>query len=315
MTPASDASSPFDVIAMGETMLSLIAIDGSLEDATDFRATHGGAETNTLITMAHLGARTAWVSRLGEDAVGRRLRRDLGNEGLDLRWVDHDPERPTGVMIRDTRGSVVYLRSGSAASALTPDDLLDVPLHASRSVLVTGITALLGDGPQRAAVAMLEAAGGLRVVDPNLRPGLWGSARAMQLIAPLIARCDLLLGGEGELTTLVGGGDRPDDLRSLAERCKAAGPSEVVIKRGAQGAAVLDTDGGWTEHGGPVVQEVDPVGAGDAFNAGYLHARLGGASAADALIAGADLGASVAGAFGDTPGRRDLSAFRPGGHA
>ncbi|HEY5860786.1 MAG TPA: PfkB family carbohydrate kinase, partial [Actinomycetota bacterium] len=90
-------------------------------------------------------------------------------------------------------------------------------------------------------------------------------------------------------------------------------PSEVAIKRGAQGAAVLDTDGVWTEHGGSVVQEVDPVGAGDAFNAGYLHARLGGASAADALIAGADLGASVAGAFGDTPGSRHPSASGDGG--
>lgn len=315
MTPASEVSTPFDVVAVGETMLSLIAVGGSLEEASDFRATHGGAETNTLVAMSRLGARTAWVSRLGEDAFGRRLRLDLSGEGLDLRWVGHDGERPTGVMIRDTHGSVIYRRSGSAASALTPDDLLDVPLQKSRSVLVTGITALIGDGPQRTAIAMLEAAGGLRVFDPNLRPGLWGSERAVQLISPLMQRCDLLLGGHAELTTLVGGGDDPGDLRSLAERCKAVGPSEVVIKKGADGAVVLDIDGAWTEHGGSVVLEVDPVGAGDAFNAGYLHARLGGASAADALIAGAGMGASVAGAIGDTPGSNDPSPSSQGDHA
>ncbi len=98
------------------------------------------------------------------------------------------------------------------------------------------------------------------------------------------------------------GGGRSGDLRSLAERCKVAGPSEVVIKRGAAGAAVLDADDGWAECPGPSVREVDPVGAGDAFNAGYLDARLAGASAADALAAGAGLGAAVAASFGDTDG-------------
>ncbi len=117
---------PFDVIGLGETMLSLIATDGPLEQATTFFATHGGAETNTLVGLSRLGARTAWVSRLGDDVLGRRIERDLRDEGIDLRWVRRDPDRATGVMIRDTDGGLVYRRDHSAASALSPDDLQDV---------------------------------------------------------------------------------------------------------------------------------------------------------------------------------------------
>jgi 2-dehydro-3-deoxygluconokinase len=305
---------PFDVVALGETMVSLIATDGMLEDAGAFRATVGGAETNTLIAMSRLGASTAWVSRLGDDVLGRRIEHSLRAEGVDLRWVRRDPDHPTGVMIRDTLGHVVYKRASSAASFLSPDDLVDVPFSEARAALVTGVTALIGEGPQRAAIALLEGATGLRVVDPNLRPGLWGSDRAPTLISPLVERCDLLIGGEGELTALLGG-DRTGGLRALAERWQAAGPAEVVIKRGPAGAAVLDADGAWAESTGSSVHEVDPVGAGDAFNAGYLHVRLAGGSPMDALAAGTEMGAASAGSFGDIAGSSRSAVSVPGDEA
>ena len=296
-------SEPFDLVGLGETMVSLIATEGPLTTATTFHATHGGAETNTLIGMARLGARTAWVGRLGDDAMGGRIERDLTAEGVDLRWVRSDPERPTGVMIRDTQGGVSYRRAGSAASAMTPADLDDVPLTepgAIRAVLVTGVTALIGDGPQRTAATLLQRAVGLRVVDPNLRPGLWGSDRAPELITPLVRRCDLLLGGRHELAAIIGDTTVPaTDPRTLAERCQALGPGEVVVKRGSEGAGVLDEQGSWTELEPSPAQERDPVGAGDAFNAGYLFARLAGNAPEAALSAGAAAGAAAASSFGD----------------
>jgi 2-dehydro-3-deoxygluconokinase len=166
----------------------------------------------------------------------------------------------------------------------------------ARAVLVTGITAMLGDGPRRAAIALLDRARGLRVVDPNLRVGLWGSERASELVTPLLERCDLLIGGEAELSSLVGGSGR-----ALAERCRELGPSEVVLKRGTDGAATLSEDG-WIEHRPAPGPDRDPVGAGDAFNAGYLAARLDGRSPAEALDLGARCGAAVAAAVGDTEG-------------
>ena len=290
-------SEPFDLIAVGETMLSLIAVDGTLGTATSFRATHGGAESNTCVVATRLGLRAAWVSRLGADAFGDRILSALAGEGVDVRWVVRDPGRSTGLMLRDTTGAPArYDRAGSAASALTPDDLDGVPVAEAGAVLVTGVTALIGEGPQRTAAALLERARGLRVVDPNLRVGLWGSARAEELIVPLIERADLVSGGEAELASLIGEGRGVE----LARRCGKLGPSEVVLKRGSDGAAVLDPDGAWYEHSGSPVTDVDPVGAGDAFNAGYIAARLAGASPPEALAQGAACGGQAASALGDT---------------
>ncbi len=286
----------FDVLALGETMLSLVAEDGSLATATSFRATHGGAESNACVALARAGLRVAWISRLGADAAGDRIRDALAREGVDLRWVATDPSRPTGAMFRDRPGGLAYLRAGSAASALDARDLDDVPVEDARAVLVTGITAMLGAGPQRAAIALLDRAGGLRMVDPNLRPGLWGSDRASDLIRPLVRRCDVLIGGEDELGVIAGG----EDTKEIARACAALGPSEVVVKRGADGLAALGPDGAWFEQAAVPVVEHDPVGAGDACNAAYLAARLDGAAIDDALKAGAVAGAATAGMLGDT---------------
>ncbi len=294
---------PFDVIALGETMLSLVASNGPLETATTFEAMHGGAETNALVALSRTGHRTAWVGRLGDDPAGVRVRDALTLEGVDLRWVRTDPRRPTGLMLRDTAGGVRYWRSGSAASAIDATDFDDVELADARAVIVTGITAMLGPGPAVAATSFLERARGMRVVDPNLRPGLWGSDRARELVLPLVERCDILLGGERELASLVGGTGE-----SSARRCAELGPSEVVVKRGAGGACVLDPDGAWLEFQPSAADDVDPVGAGDAFNAGYLGARLAGRSCAGALEAGALAGAAAAGVFGDV-GLRQQETF------
>ena len=287
-----------DVIALGETMLSLVAVGVPLANATDLHVTHGGAESNACIGLVRLGSRAALVSRLGTDPAGDRVVDDLRDAGVDLRWVRRDPGRPTGLMLRETSGAPAwYHRAGSAASALSPSDLDGVPVEEARAVLVTGITAMLGEDPRSAALTLLERAHGLRVVDPNLRSGLWGSDRAPELVVPLLERADLILGGEGELERLLGGRGR-----ELAERCHALGAREVVLRRGADGASASDGSGGWTEHAPLPHHDVDPVGAGDAFNAGYLAARLAGLTPAEALDQGARCGAAVATAVGDTTG-------------
>lgn len=286
-----------DLVAVGETMLSLVA-SGPLADADVLHVTHGGAESNVCEGAVRLGLHAAWVGRLGTDAAGDRVAAELAAAGVDLRWVRRDPDRPTGVMIRDTVGELRYDRAGSAASALRPEDLADVPVEDARAVFVTGITALLGDEPGRAARALLARATGLRVVDPNLRPGLWGSERAVELIRPLLEDADLVLGGEEELGAFVEGGSGDVLARAIA----ALGPREVVVRRGPRGAGVLDPRDGWREIEPAAVRDVDPVGAGDAFTAGYLAAHLAGADPEVRLATGARCGAAVAGSFGDTAG-------------
>lgn len=294
-----------DVIALGETMLSMVALDGPLEEATSFRATHGGAESNACVALARSGRSAAWVSRLGADPMGDRILAALRTEGVDVSWVTRDPGRPTGLMLRDVVGGVRYYRAGSAASALAPGDLDDVPVEEARAVFASGITMLLGRDPGRAVGELLRRARGRRVLDLNLRLGLWGSDRAVTLIEPLFRSCDLLFGGVDELRAFEEGSDPETLARAVARR----GPDEVVVKRGREGAGALDREGRWHEVALPPVPDVDPVGAGDAFDAGYLHARLDGAAVPEALIEGADHGASAAATLGDAEGmaRGDLA--------
>jgi 2-dehydro-3-deoxygluconokinase len=230
--------------------------------------------------------------------MGDRILAALRAEGVDLSWVTRDPGRPTGLMLRDLVGGVRYQRAGSAASALAPGDLDGVPVEDARAVFATGITVMLGRDPGRTVSELLRRARGRRVLDLNLRHGLWGSDRAVALIEPLLPTCDLLFGGVDEVRAFEEGSDPEALARAVARR----GPLEVVVKRGRQGAGALDPEGRWYEVAPRPVPDVDPVGAGDAFDAGYLHARLDGADVQEALIEGAHRGASVAGTIGDADG-------------
>jgi len=296
-----------DLIALGETMLALSPPPGeSLQTAAMLLVDHAGAESNTCVGLARLGLRTAWISRLGVDAAGDRIVGALAAEGVDTRWVRRDPRRPTGMMMKEPGARVRYYRTGSAASALSAADLADIPLSQSRALLVTGVTALIGAEPQAAALALLaRAAPGdpLRIVDPNLRQGLWGSEHRGALVLPLVERCDLLLGGDRELAELVG---EASDAPALARRVAARGPREVVV-RTATGVGALGADGSWCHLAVQRHAAVDPIGAGDAFNAGYIAIRLRGGTIQDALLAGVRCGAAVTTAVSDTSGfPRDL---------
>jgi 2-dehydro-3-deoxygluconokinase len=271
----------------------------SLRTAATLLLDHAGAESNTCVGLARLGFQVAWISRLGADAAGDRILDALTREGVDTRWVRRDPQRPTGMMIKQPGAGVRYYRSGSAASVLTPEDLAGVPLSAARALLVTGVTALIGPQPQAAGLALLSTAGSrrpLRIVDPNLRDGLWGSDRRAELVMPFVERCDLVLAGERELAELLGESNDPE---VLARRVFACGPREVVV-RAAAIVGVLDSDGVWFELDVRRGAAIDPVGAGDAFNAGYIAVRLRGGTIEDAIRAGARCGAAVTTAISDT---------------
>ena len=314
----------YDLLAFGETMIALAPPPGEIVRRTGYLLVdHAGAESNTCVGLARLGLRVAWVSRLGADAAGERILESLSGEGIDTQWVGRDPARPTGLMLKEPGTGVRYYRSGSAASAMGPDALLGVPVAEARAVLVTGVTALIGSEPHAAALAFLGSARGLRIVDPNLRNGLWGSDRRAELVRPLIDRCDLLLAGASELLELVGDGDdwsakasaerthdrsakalaeRTHDrsAKALAERAQSRGPREVVV-RGAASVGVLTAEG-WQELQIRRDDAVDPIGAGDAFNAGYIAVRLRGGPVDEALRAGVRCGAAVTTSPSDTAG-------------
>ena len=256
---------------------------------------HAGAESNTCVGLARLGLRTAWVSRLGADAAGDRILAAIREEGVDVQWVERDAQRSTGLMLKDPDAGVRYYRRDSAASAMGSSLLDPVPVAAARAVLVTGVTALISADAHAAGLSLLDRARGLRVVDPNLRAGLWGSGRRAALVRPFVERCDLLLAGDAELGEIVGAGGAGGAGQAgehatgeeLARLASALGPREIVV-RGAESIGVL-ADGSWTSIDIRRDAAVDPIGAGDAFNAGYIAIRLRGGSVEEAMRAGAAL--------------------------
>jgi 2-dehydro-3-deoxygluconokinase len=271
---------PLDVVTLGETMVLLLAEQsGPMREATTFRRHIAGAESNVAIGLSRLGQTAGWFSRVGDDEFGRAVVFRIRGEGVDTSHVLHDPAAPTGMVVRERReaGPIdqVYYRRGSAASRMTPADLDPAYLRDARFLHLTGITPALSASCREtvfAAAEMARGAGVTVVLDPNYRSKLWDPTEARSVMRDLAGRCHLLLPGMDEAELLTGESDPEVAARQLA----ALGPAMVVVKLGAQGALALAGDELIRMPGTPLERVVDPVGAGDAFAAGFLAGRLRG---------------------------------------
>lgn len=278
-----------EVLAVGETM-ALVAPSSaeSLETALDFHIDAGGAEANVASHLAALGRAAAWAGAVGDDALGRRLVRQLAGRGVDTRWVTVDAGAPTGLYVKDPGRGVGYYRAGSAASRLGPGDVSALPLDRVRLLHLSGITPALSASCDALVGALFDAAAehGVPVsFDVNHRAALWPSTDvAARRLHDLAARATVAFVGRDEAEALWGV-SRIDQVRALLPE-----PPVLVVKDGEVGAtefARRDDGGDDVVHVPALTVElVEPVGAGDAFAAGYLHAWLDGAASTDRLVAG-----------------------------
>lgn len=265
---------------LGEAMIMLAAeTNAPLEDVETFRRSVGGAECNVAGGLAALGVPTAWISRLGADGFGRHVLRDLAARGVEVGGVEVDPVRPTGLYVKhahDGRTRMHYYRSGSAAAAMDAS-FLDRPtvldrLAGAELVHTTGITAALSATSaellERLAV-LRDSLGFSLSVDLNWRPALWRESDPAPLWQ-LLRAADVVLIGADEAEVFAGTSD-PVQLRELL------GPrSTIVLKSDAHAVLALEADGRRTEVPALSVEVLEPVGAGDAFAAGYLAGLLQG---------------------------------------
>lgn len=273
------------VLCLGETM-ALVAPAGAepLETADRFVVSAGGAESTVALYLAGEGHRTAWLSRVGDDPLGRRLLRQLAAHGVDTTLVDTDPTAPTGVYFKDPGSSsttVYYYRAGSAASAMGPAILQKIDWPALPLLHLSGITAGLSSscrGLVASAFTAAKAHGTLVSFDVNHRPGLWDAKEAGPVLAECARQADIVFVGRDEAETLWGTGD-PDELYAAFK------PQHLVVKDGAVGATDVSASGSVfvPAH---AVDVVEVVGAGDAFAAGYLSGLLAGNSVSDRLSLG-----------------------------
>jgi len=264
------------VLCVGEPIVALTpTAGGTLRDADDLVISVGGAEVNVAVQLARLGIPTRFAGRVGDDAFGHRIVDALAVAGVDTEFLEVDPERPTGLYLKDRAGPVRCYRRGSAAAAHR--SIPAAALIGVGHIHLSGITPALSADCAHLVQTLLAPDRHVTVsFDVNFRPGLWDAAMAGPVLARLASLADLVFVGLDEAAPLWGVAT-PDELRELL-----AEATELVVKNGPETATAFRHDQR-IEIAPPPVTVVDPVGAGDAFAAGYLAERRRGGGLAEAL--------------------------------
>ena len=319
-----------EVVTLGECLIAFVATSpGPLAEAAIFERFVAGAEANVAVGLTRLGHSVAFIGRVGADGFGDAIRRRLRGEGVDTTHLAADHDGPTGLMFRERRvlgpAQVVYARRGSAGSRLSAADVDRASqtgvFDGARWLHLTGITPALSADAHAAtgrAVELARAAGLTISLDLNLRRRLWSDETAALVLRALAPGVDVVFGSPDELAVLVGG-TAADDPADLARAATALGPALAVAKLGAGGALAVERDTPRRAIARPAVAlpvVVDPVGAGDAFCAGFIAARLDGGDLTVALAVANACGAAAAATIGDQtglPDRAELAAILFGG--
>ncbi|MFB7498852.1 sugar kinase [Streptomyces sp. NPDC056161] len=299
------------VVCVGETMAALSPDPPRpLADADRLRLSVAGAESNVAMYLADHGIPVSWLSALGADPLGDKVRAAVAAAGVDVTHVRTDPDRPTGLLVKDpgpTGTRVRYYRSGSAASALGPGLLDREPVRGAALLHFTGITPALSSSCRDLVTRALAGPGAARPhavsFDVNHRAALWPDGTAPDVLRTLADRADIVFVGLDEAQDIWGAGLTLPDLRRLLP-----GPRILVVKDGARAATAVSRGGTCTV---PALRTrvVEPVGAGDAFAAGFLAGLLRGGSTTYALRLGHITAVSalqVTGDHGPLPDREHI---------
>ncbi|WP_274388974.1 sugar kinase [Streptomyces cavernae] len=332
--PAAHADAArVDVVALGESMVTFLpSRPGRLADVPSFDRGIGGAESNVACGLALAGHTVKWISRVGADGFGDHLLERIASYGVDVGAVQRDPLRPTGIYFRTAgeravaraAGSpgerdaaalseVVYYRTGSAASVMSPATMPAAELDSGHVLHLSGITPALSDDCLALVRQLTAPRPGRPLVsfDVNYRVSLWRDpAEAGETLLALARDADLVFVGEDEAEAAWGVTGGPEAIRDALPE-----PDLLVVKQGAHGVTLFEGNASKahrfeedTVTFAPAlhVSVVAPVGAGDAFAAGFLSATLRGLGARDRLRHGHLMAAgalTVPGDIGTVPSR------------
>lgn len=272
-------STQLDIVTIGESMLRFTPPTPQvLEQSPYFEVRAAGAESNVAIAAARMGLRTGWVSSLPLNPLGRRVASAIREHGVDVSrvvWIDEgrvgvyfidsgEPSRP-----RET----IYDRAASAITELTSEQVDWDYISGARVLHLSGITLALGERAQAIVTRALNAASEhqqLVSFDLNYRSKLWPPEEARAAIEPRLSQVDILRAGRDEARVVLGlKGDAPEMAQSLFDKYSL---KVAVITDGARDSVAYDG----THHTSTPrpVTVVDPIGAGDAFVAGFLAGYL-----------------------------------------
>lgn len=289
-----------DLICLGRLGVDLYAqqVGARLEDVSSFAKYLGGSSANIAFGTARLGLKSAMLSRVGDDHMGRFLVESLAREGCDVSAIQVDPQRLTAMVLLGLKDRetfpLVFYRENCADMALRAEDIDEAFIASSKALLITG-THFSTDGVYRASLQALDYAqkhGVKRVLDIDYRPVLWGLAgkadgetrfvadhQVSQHVQSILGRFDLIVGTEEEF--LIAGGS--DDLLTALRTVRSLSAATLVVKLGPQGCTVIHgeipprlEDG--AIYPGVQVEVLNVLGAGDAFMSGFLSGWLEDAS-------------------------------------
>jgi 2-dehydro-3-deoxygluconokinase len=283
-----------ELVTFGETMLRLSPPRGQrLETEGQLDARVGGAESNVAAAAASLGTEAIWLSKLPNNALGRRVIRSLRSHGVtpDVAWDDSETARLGTYYLEygaEPRGTeVIYDRAGASVTTVDADEL-DLSVFETAEVFhTTGITPALSKATAETTMALLAAAEEAdvrRSFDLNYRSKLWSPSEARESYESVLEHVDLLFAPIRDVRTVL---DLEGDGESIAYLLADSYDIEtVVVTRGASGS-VAYTDGEICEQGVIDAETVDAIGTGDAFVGGVLAELIAGSDIETALNYGA----------------------------
>ena len=316
-------SKTLDVITIGRAGVDLYGdqIGGRLEDMGSFSKYIGGSPTNIACGTARLGLKSALLSRVGDEHMGRFILEQLAREGVVTDGVVTDPERLTALVILGIRDQkqfpLIFYRENCADMGLCEDDVHEAFIASARAVVPTG-THLSHPRTRAAVLKALELArkhGGRTALDIDYRPNLWGvlghgdgesrfaeSAEVTASLQETLHLFDLIVGTEEEFHIAGGSTDTLTALRAV----RAVSDAVLVCKRGPMGAVAFEgaipdsLEAGQSGPGFPI-EVFNVLGAGDGFMSGLLKGWLDGEDWPVALKYANACGAFAVSRHGCTP--------------
>jgi fructokinase len=262
-----------DIVCLGELLVDMFPaeVGRGLTEVSAFRPKPGGAPANVAVAAVRLGAQSAFIGKVGDEAFGHHLADVLRNAGVDVSGMSFDKDARTGmafIAMPDVNSyEILFYRNPGADMRLRADEL-DRELLQSTGAFHFGSISLIQEpsrGATLEALRIARAGGALISFDVNYRPDLWSRTEARDRVLATIPHVDLLKVNEIELALLAGSENLDTATQSLLDQ----GPELCVVTLGTEGSYFRVSAGG--EHIPAFkVQTVDATGCGDAFIAGLL---------------------------------------------
>ncbi|MGE0074446.1 MAG: sugar kinase [Sphaerochaetaceae bacterium] len=295
-----------EIWTMGELLVEIMRPEADIPfDRTDrfLGPFPSGAPAIFIDTAAKLGMKAGMIGGVGADGFGLNVTRRLKEDGVDCRYIQ-TLEGTTGVAFityssDGSREYIFHLAKTPAVGVKMPENL---EVGDSGFFHLMGCSLFMDSDFTKEILATMKAfvAKGYRVsFDPNIRTELLKGNAIEKVVAPVLENCSVLLPGKGELLALSG----KETVEAAAEYLfnEHENLSIIAVKLGKEGCQVITR-----EHSESFmavkIEEIDPTGAGDCFDAGFLSVLLDGGTLEEAALTGSAAGALNVHAFGPMEG-------------